>query len=100
MGPCVRRDDSWRMRAPFHPSPNLQSSTRSVLAMAMTVDLPTLERTDMVESPAPSGRLRRYARPSLGLLLPLGLALASAIVVCPRPPSPPPPPPPSKLLPT
>jgi sulfonate transport system permease protein len=47
----------------------------------MTVDLPTLERTDMVESPAPSGRLRRYARPLLGLLLPVGLALAWEIVV-------------------
>jgi sulfonate transport system permease protein len=47
----------------------------------MTVDLPTLERTDMVESPAPSGRLRRYARPLLGLLLPVGLALGWEIVV-------------------
>src|ERR1700734_2143374 len=47
----------------------------------MTVELPALERTDMVESPAPSGRLRRYARPALGLLLPLGLAVAWEIAV-------------------
>src|ERR1700692_3847582 len=49
--------------------------------MAMTVELPALERPDTVESPAPSGRLRRYARPALGLLLPVGLALAWEIVV-------------------
>ena len=49
--------------------------------MAMSVELPALERTDMVESPAPSGRLRRYARPALGLLLPVGLALAWEIAV-------------------
>jgi len=49
--------------------------------MAMTVELPALERPDMVESPAPSGRLRRYARPALGLLLPVGLALAWEIAV-------------------
>src|ERR1700729_3148996 len=47
----------------------------------MTVELPALERTDTMESPAPSGRLRRYARPALGLLLPVGLALAWEIVV-------------------
>jgi sulfonate transport system permease protein len=47
----------------------------------MTVDLPALERTDMVEGPAPSGRLRRYARLLLGLLLPVGLALVWEIVV-------------------
>ena len=32
-------------------------------------------------SPAPSGRLRRWARPALGLLLPVGLALAWEIIV-------------------
>src|ERR1700722_18125593 len=47
----------------------------------MTVELPALERTDTMESPAPPGRLRRYARPALGLLLPVGLALAWEIVV-------------------
>src|SRR5580698_1515437 len=49
--------------------------------MLMTVELPVLERTDRAESRAPSGRLRRYARPALGLLLPVGLALAWEIAV-------------------
>src|SRR5260370_20228514 len=63
------------------PSANLQSSARSVLAMAMTVELPALERADAMASPAPSGRLRRLARPALGLMLPVGLALAWEIIV-------------------
>jgi sulfonate transport system permease protein len=63
------------------PFANLQSSAGSVLAMAMTIELPALERTDVMASPAPSGRLRRYARPALGLLLPVGLALAWEIIV-------------------
>src|ERR1700742_3230244 len=49
--------------------------------MSMTVELPALERTDVAESPAPSSRLHRYAWPALGLLLPVGLALAWEIVV-------------------
>jgi sulfonate transport system permease protein len=50
--------------------------------MAMTVELPALERTDAIaERPAPSGRLRRFARPALGLLLPVGLALAWEVIV-------------------
>jgi sulfonate transport system permease protein len=49
--------------------------------MVMTIDLPALERADSVESPAPSGRLRRYARPALGLLLPVGLALIWELIV-------------------
>jgi len=51
--------------------------------MAMTIELPALERTepDTPASPAPSGRLRRFARPALGLLLPVGLALGWEIVV-------------------
>jgi sulfonate transport system permease protein len=49
--------------------------------MAMTVELPALERTDAMASPAPSGRPRRWARPALGLLLPVGLGLAWEIVV-------------------
>ena len=49
--------------------------------MAMTVDLPALERTDATASPESSGRLRRWARPALGLLLPVGLALAWEIIV-------------------
>jgi sulfonate transport system permease protein len=48
--------------------------------MAMTVELPALERTNPAASPA-RGRLRGYARPLLGLLLPVGLALAWEIVV-------------------
>src|SRR4030081_735321 len=51
--------------------------------MAMTVELPALERadTDTMATSAPSGRLRRWARPALGLLLPVGMALAWEIVV-------------------
>jgi sulfonate transport system permease protein len=49
--------------------------------MAMTVELPTLETTDEIASPAPSARWRRFARPALGLLLPVGLALAWEIIV-------------------
>src|SRR5205807_7849637 len=59
----------------------LQSLSGSDLAMAMTIDLPALERTEAVESPAPAGRLRRYARPALGLLLPVGLALIWEFIV-------------------
>src|SRR5215475_409447 len=62
----------------------LQSRGETVLAMAMTVDLPALEQT------APSRRrawlrtlvrLRRFARPALGLLLPVSLALGWEIYV-------------------
>src|SRR4030081_427905 len=60
---------------------DLQSSAGSVLAMAMTVELPALERADAMATPAASGRLRRFARPALGLLLPVGLAMAWEIVV-------------------
>src|ERR1700682_4999697 len=49
--------------------------------MAMTVELPALERPDAIARPAPSARLRRYTRPALGLLLPVGLALAWEIIV-------------------
>jgi sulfonate transport system permease protein len=49
--------------------------------MAMTIEMPALERVDATASPAPSGRLRRWARPALGLLLPVGLALAWEIIV-------------------
>jgi sulfonate transport system permease protein len=45
----------------------------------MTVELPALERTDTASN-APN-RLRRYARPALGLLLPVGFALAWELVV-------------------
>ena len=44
--------------------------------MTMTVELPALERTDAMTPRASSpARLRRYVRPALGLLLPVGLAL-------------------------
>jgi sulfonate transport system permease protein len=49
--------------------------------MAMTVELPALERTDAMTPRAASSRLRRYAGPALGLLLPVGLALIWEIVV-------------------
>src|SRR4030088_483235 len=49
--------------------------------MAMTVELPALERADAMATPAASGRLRRFAPPALGLLLPVGLALAGEPVV-------------------
>src|SRR5712672_1335757 len=49
--------------------------------MAMTVELPALERTDEMATRVSPGRLRRLARPALGLLLPIGLALAWEIIV-------------------
>ena len=49
--------------------------------MAMTVDLPALERTEAETPSAPATRLRRYARPALGLLLPVSLALGWEVVV-------------------
>src|SRR6266481_8532748 len=59
----------------------LQSSTRSAFANLMTLEAPLLQPADAMASPAPSARLRRWARPALGLLLPVGLALAWEIVV-------------------
>jgi sulfonate transport system permease protein len=47
----------------------------------MTVEIPALERTDEVARPAQSPRLRRWARPALGLVLPVGLALGWEIIV-------------------
>ncbi len=49
--------------------------------MAMTIELPAIQQADATANPAPSGRLRRFARPALGLLLPVGLALAWEIIV-------------------
>jgi sulfonate transport system permease protein len=49
--------------------------------MAMTVDLPLRQSADETAGPAPSGRLRRWARPALGLLLPVGLAVAWEVIV-------------------
>src|SRR6267143_854984 len=51
--------------------------------MAMTVELPALEQADAIAPRrAPAARLRRYARPALGLLLPVGLALIWELMVC------------------
>ena len=49
--------------------------------MAMTVEIPALEQADVIAGPASSGWLRRWARPALGLLLPVGLALAWELIV-------------------
>jgi sulfonate transport system permease protein len=49
--------------------------------MTMTIELPALERTDDTVNPAPAARLRRWARPALGLLLPVGLALGWETIV-------------------
>jgi sulfonate transport system permease protein len=47
----------------------------------MTIDTHLVQQADPIAAPAPSGRLRRFARPALGLLLPMGLALGWEIVV-------------------
>jgi sulfonate transport system permease protein len=47
----------------------------------MSVELPALEQTDLVAPQAPSARWGRYARPALGLLLPVGLALLWELIV-------------------
>src|ERR1700733_13624603 len=77
MGPRFRGDDSWRVL----PFANLQSCAGRVFAMAMTVELPALEQTDVVAPPAPTPRLRHWARPGLGLLLPVGAAVAWEVIV-------------------
>lgn len=43
--------------------------------MAMTLDTPAQESVDAQAAPPAAGRWQRLARPALGLLLPLGLAL-------------------------
>jgi len=48
----------------------------------MSVELPAIEQTGTISAePGLSARLRRHARPALGLLLPVGLALAWELVV-------------------
>jgi sulfonate transport system permease protein len=49
--------------------------------MAMTLDTIAPAKTDGTTGAAPAGRWRRFARPALGLLLPVGLALVWEIVV-------------------
>jgi sulfonate transport system permease protein len=59
----------------------LQSFARRGFAMAMTLDTIAPAKADGMASTAPAGRWRRLARPALGLLLPVGLALIWEIVV-------------------
>jgi sulfonate transport system permease protein len=47
----------------------------------MTLDTIAHSQADEVKSTAPAGRWRRWVRPALGLLLPVGLALVWEIVV-------------------
>jgi sulfonate transport system permease protein len=49
--------------------------------MAMTLDTPAPETIAEQTGSRPAGRLRRFARPALGLLLPLGLALVWELAV-------------------
>jgi sulfonate transport system permease protein len=49
--------------------------------MAMTVELPALEQADAMARPAPSDRPGRWTRPALGLVLPVGVALAWEMIV-------------------
>ena len=49
--------------------------------MAMTVELSTAAQGEPAAKPAASGRLRRWTRPALGLLLPVGLALVWELIV-------------------
>jgi sulfonate transport system permease protein len=60
--------------------PRLAISRETVLAMAMSVELP-LEGTRPVAAKAATARWGRYARPALGLLLPVGLALTWELIV-------------------
>jgi sulfonate transport system permease protein len=48
--------------------------------MTMTLDTIAAAKPDLAETPPPN-RLRRYVRPALGLLLPVGIALAWELVV-------------------
>jgi sulfonate transport system permease protein len=47
----------------------------------MSVDLPALEETDPIVDPVAPGRLRRWMRPALGFVLPVGLALLWEVAV-------------------
>src|SRR6185437_7057874 len=71
-----RGDDKGTKRAPDR----LAIPARSVPAMAMTVELP-LEQTSPVAANPAAARWGRYARPALGLLLPVGIALAWELIV-------------------
>jgi sulfonate transport system permease protein len=58
----------------------LQSLARRGFAIAMTSETVAATKPD-ISNETPPGRLRHYARPLLGLLLPVGLALAWEIIV-------------------
>src|SRR6476619_4019917 len=75
MEPCIARG---RASLPFA---SLQSRARSVLAMAMTVELSAAAQSEPVANAAAPGRVRRWTRPALGLLLPVGLAVAWELIV-------------------
>jgi sulfonate transport system permease protein len=47
----------------------------------MTLDTIAAAKSDLATNPTPTARLRGYARPLLGLLLPLGVALAWEVIV-------------------
>ena len=49
--------------------------------MAMTTDLEAIERTEAIARQAQPLRLSRYARPALGVVLPLSLALGWELIV-------------------
>jgi len=51
------------------------------LATTMTIELPAIEQTGATPQRPPAARFARYARPALGLVLPLGLALGWELVV-------------------
>jgi sulfonate transport system permease protein len=49
--------------------------------MTMTLETPALEHSDAIDSAAPNRRWQRFARPALGVVLPLTLALAWELAV-------------------
>jgi sulfonate transport system permease protein len=76
--PQVRGDEAGG-GDPF--SATLQSPIRRGSAMAMTLDTAAPAATDVPTRVAPAGRWRRLTRPTLGLLLPVGVAAIWEIVV-------------------
>src|SRR6195952_5847646 len=64
-----------------HPIRHLAFPRQTRFCYCMSIDTPLLQQAEPIAAPAPSGRLRRFARPALGLLLPIGLALAWEIIV-------------------
>ena len=73
-------EGSYVLKIDPHPLPHiaLQSLPRRGFATAMTIELPALEQT---ASAALAPRVRRYSRPLLGMLLPVGAALGWEIIV-------------------